>query len=80
MASILKTFILAGAQSLAAAGATSITHGLPTTPDVALWIPTGAISLPVSLDSRGATVLVLRNPNGAQGGEIFAAVFHSLIR
>ncbi len=76
---VLGTYINAGAQSLAN-GANSISHGLPTTPDFVTWIGTGATSLPVSLDSRGSSVVVLRNPNGAQGGEIFAIYAHSLIR
>ncbi|HYE91574.1 MAG TPA: hypothetical protein VEA38_11170 [Terriglobales bacterium] len=76
---LLGTYTNAGQQSLAN-GANSISHGLPTQPDVALYIPKQAVSLPITLDSRGTSTVVFRNPNGAIDGELFVTYLHSKIR
>lgn len=76
---VLTYYTNAGQQSLAN-GATSVSHGLPTTPDIAYYIAKQAISLPITLDSRGSSVVVYRNPNGAIDGEMFAQWIHSKMR
>jgi hypothetical protein len=76
---VLGTYTNAGQQSLAN-GANSIAHGLPTTPDFAYTIAKQAISLPLTLDSRGASVVVFRNPNTAIDAEIYAQWVHTKIR
>ena len=82
---VLSTFTYTGAASMAN-GPTCIAHGLPTTPDWAVFVPVGAIaanalSLPVQLTSRGTVGVMGRNPNGAGlNAELVAQFVHSIQR
>ena len=82
---LLGTFINAGVMCLPA-GAGCIAHGLPTTPDFSTWMPRNAGAAAGGVDT-GVVVLVTANAtalvfsaNNVRSGEVFSAVFHSVIR
>jgi hypothetical protein len=75
---VLAKLTYAGAADLAA-GVNCIAHGLPSTPDVAIYQVVSTASLPVALVSRGSSVVVWNNQNAAVAGEMFAQVVHSII-
>lgn len=84
---LLGVFLNAG-DACAASGLTCILHGISafqTTPDTALYqirsYGSNAASIPVFLESVGATVVVWRNGNGAGiGGQHLVATWHGVIR
>lgn len=76
---LLGTFIYAGIFSLAN-GNNCLATGLPTTADWVGYSPVSATSLPIALTTRTGATLILNNPNTGTQGEVFAPVFHSVVR
>lgn len=78
---VLATYTAVTALSIAGNAAGCFAHGLPTTPDWAVYQPTLTVGAAVNLVTRAAAGLYFFNTGGsACAGEVTAQFVHSLIR
>lgn len=82
---LLGTYIDAGVSCLAS-GLSCVAHSLPTIPDFSVYQvlsqgAASAISVPVTLESYTASLVIWRNGNGAGiNGTQFLMFAHSIVR